>query len=55
MDAPHMYNLPVCALAYLAATQFDNDYGYEVFLKKAMAAKDEEERKRNEAQRKANK
>lgn len=34
---------------------FDDDFGYEVFLKKAMTAKDEEERKRNEAERKAKK
>lgn len=37
------------------STQFDDDFGYEVFLKKAMTAKDEEERKRNEAERKAKK
>lgn len=38
--------LPPCL-----ATQFDEDFGYEVFLKKAMTAKDLEERKRNEEQK----
>lgn len=39
----------------LWATQFDEDFGYEVFLKKAMTAKDVEERKRNEEEKKAKK
>lgn len=34
---------------------FDEDFGYEVFLKKAMTAKDVEERKRNEEEKKAKK
>jgi len=35
--------------------QFDFEYGYESFHKKAMTQKDAEERKRDEELRKANK
>jgi len=35
--------------------QFDFEYGYESFHKKAMTQKDAEERKRNEELRKTNK
>jgi len=50
-----VWHLPAWLVWLFLLLQFDFEYGYESFHKKAMTQKDAEERKRNEELRKANK
>jgi len=50
-----VWNIPPWLVWLFLLLQFDFEYGYESFHKKAMTQKDAEERKRDEELRKANK